>query len=420
MCPVTSRAVTVGLGAAYVAASALGPLVLKTTPSDLDVFFWPAAETAVSGHPLLIYSTVLHGNFFMDNGPLGLVPLVPVVALANALGWAGSLTGRAALAGAVVSLFALLLAYQAVRFTTSARGHLRWSLAVACTVLLAPALWIGVLDYGHIEQPLELCLVLLAVAWFRSSGNALTGVALGLAALTRTIAGLCAIPIVLAQIAARRGRPAAVTTVTAAITVLVILVPFLLADGPAVTHSLFTNRGSLPIEGGSFWVVARQASWSGLVEHVDAYLGAAVAIVLVAVTLRRRPGVATTQAGLMGLVTVASCCVPLFAKTDFPYYLLEPYVFAVLWWLARPGDSRNWRGVVPLLLTIDVFVVKAALLSPFSIGGVVAGVSSSVIVATATALVMVDLLHAPANAVAPRMSRQGSHQQGVAEGREAK
>ena len=104
-----------GLGAVYVAASTVTPLVLKTTPSDLDLYFWPSAETVVAGHPLLIYSTDPHAVFFNDNGPIGLIPLVPIAALANALGWAGSLTGRAALTGAVVSLFVLLLAYQAVR-----------------------------------------------------------------------------------------------------------------------------------------------------------------------------------------------------------------------------------------------------------------------------------------------------------------
>ena len=97
---VTSRAVTAGLGAVYVAASVVAPLILKTTPSDLDLYFWPSAETVVSGHPLLIYTAHLHDVYTNDNGPLGLVPLIPVAALANALGWAGSLAGRAALAGA--------------------------------------------------------------------------------------------------------------------------------------------------------------------------------------------------------------------------------------------------------------------------------------------------------------------------------
>jgi hypothetical protein len=93
------------------------------------------------------------------------------------------------------------------------------------------------------------------------------------------------------------------------------------------------------------------------------------------------------------LLTVASCCFPLFAKTVFPYYLLEPYVFAAMWWLARPGSALNWRGLVPLLLTSDVFIVKAASTSPFSAWGVVAGVVSSAVVAAAVALVTLDLLH---------------------------
>src|ERR1700686_234393 len=92
--PVTSRAVTVGLGAVYVAASTVSPLVLKTTPSDLDLYFWPSAESVVAGHPLLIYSTAPHAIFFHENGPVGLIPLVPIAALANVLGWAGTLAGR--------------------------------------------------------------------------------------------------------------------------------------------------------------------------------------------------------------------------------------------------------------------------------------------------------------------------------------
>src|ERR1700719_4580204 len=57
---VISRAATVGLGALYVGAWAVSSLVLKTTPSDLDLYFWPSAETIVSGHPLLIYAAHVH------------------------------------------------------------------------------------------------------------------------------------------------------------------------------------------------------------------------------------------------------------------------------------------------------------------------------------------------------------------------
>src|ERR1700689_1296533 len=186
---ITSRGLTVGLGVLYIAASTVAPMVLKTAPSDLDLYLWPEAEVIVGGHPLLVYATYTHALNQNDNGPLGLIPLVPVVALANALGWAGSLIGRAALSGAVASLFALLLSFQAVRFTAAARGEARWPLAVAATLLLAPALWIAILDYGHVEQPVDLCLVLFAITCSLRKQNVVSGVAFGAAILARTIAG---------------------------------------------------------------------------------------------------------------------------------------------------------------------------------------------------------------------------------------
>lgn len=409
----TSRALTAGLGVLYVAASTVAPLVLKTTPSDLDLFFWPSAETVVAGHPLLIYAAHAHDLYLDDNGPLGLVPLVPMAALANALGWAGSLSGRAALSGAVVSLFVLLLAYQAVRFTAAARGDSPWPLAVAATVLLAPALWIAIIDYGHTEQPVELCLVLCVVTCSLRRRSLLSGIALGAAVLTRTVAGFCVIPLLLLPLATRRSRAAATTALATLVTVGVGLTPFVLADAQAVSHSLLTYRATLPIGGGSFWVIARQASWAGIVRSGDVYLGAAAAIVLVAMSLRRRPAVATTHAGLIGLITVASCCFPLFAKTVFPYYLAEPYVFATLWWLARPGTARNWRVLVPLILAIDVFIVKAATTSPFSAAGAVEGVMSSIALGAAMALVTVDLLRASDDPAAPRAAREASRPRSV-------
>ena len=401
---------TAGVGVAFVAASIVSPLVLKTTPSDLDLYFWPSAETVVNGHPLLIYAAHVHDVYPNANGPLGLVPLVPVVALADALGWASSLAGRASMAGAVVSLAVLLLAYQVVGFAASARGGVRHPLGIASTVLIAPALWIAVLDYGHVEQPIELCLVLFALSSLLSDRNVLSGIALGAAVLTRTIAGFCLIPLMFAPLATRRIRPAATIVLAAGATIGAGILPFFLADANAVTHALITYRGSLPIGGGSFLVVAREAAWAGLLKGGDVYVAVAVAIALTGLTLLRKPTLATTHAGLAGLVTVASCCFPLFAKTVFPYYLLEPYVFATLWWLARPGSARTWRAVVPGLLTIDVFIVKAASISPFSAWGIVAGITSSATVAVAVALVTFDLLRSPEHAADQVVQRVHSPQ----------
>ncbi len=343
MAPVGSRAVFAGVGALYVAMFAVASLALKTTPSDLDYFFWPASETVVSGHPLLVYSTPLTIVSANDNGPLGLVPLVPVAAVANALRVAGNLGIRAALVDSVMALFILLLAYQAVRLITRARGEVAWPLAAAATIALAPAVLIGVLDYGHIEQPVELCLVLLAVEFALQNRSASTGIAIGAAVLARTVALFTAVPLVLIPLAAHRVRPAVIVALAGALTIAIGLAPFVLADRAAAVHSLVGFRGTLPIVGGSFWVLARGSLLSGVAQHWDAGIAAVLAVALVATTLVRRPATPSTVAGLLGLLTVASCCLPLVAKTVFPYYLVEPAALSTVWWLARPGSARNWR-----------------------------------------------------------------------------
>ncbi len=383
----------------YAGAWVLIALVLKTTPSDLDLYFWPSAETVAGGHPLLIYSAYGHDLYPNANGPLGLAPLIPVVALANALGWAGNIGARSAIAGAVVSVFVMLLAYQVVRMVGRGRGVVEWRLATACTVLLAPALWVGVIDYGHIEQPIEVCFVLLGAGWALGGRSAPAGVAAGAAVLTRTIAAFSVIPLALVPVAMRSARRSAVTIAACGVTVVAGVAPFLIADGRSVTHSLFTYRGTLPIGGGSFWFAARQTGWAGVAQYGDVAIAAVVGAALVAITLRRQMTVAYTPAGLFGLLTVTAACFPLFAKTVFDYYLVEPYVFAVVWWLARPGSARNWRVLVPVLLTADVLLSKVG--EVLSTDWLIAeGVTSSAVLAVVVAMVTADLWRSPRHRVA--------------------
>jgi len=374
----------------YAAAWVVFSLVLKTTPSDLDLYFWPSAETVVHGHPLLIYSAYGHDVYPNANGPLGLVPLIPVVALADALGWAGDIGARSALAGAVVSVFVMLLAYQVVRLVRLGHGAGEWRPAVASTVLLAPALWVGVIDYGHIEQPIELCVVLLGAGWALRGRSAAAGVAAGAAVLTRTIAAFSMIPVAVVPLARHSARCSAVTIATCTVTVVAGIAPFLIADGTAVTHSLVTYRGTLPVGGGSFWFAARQTGWIAVARYGDVAIAAVAGVALMAITLRRHIAVAFTPAGLFGLLTVTAACFPLFAKTVFDYYLVEPYIFSVVWWLARPGSARNWRALAPVLLTADVLLSKLGEL--VSTDWLIAeGVTSSLILAVVVAMVTADL-----------------------------
>lgn len=388
------RAGTATLAVLYAGAWVVTSLVLKSTPTDLDLYFWPSAETVAGGHPLLIYSAYGHDVYPNANGPLGLAPLIPVVVLANALGWAGNLGARSALAGAVVSVFVMLLACQVVRLVGQGRGGVERRLPTACTVLLAPALWIGVIDYGHIEQPIELCFVLLGAGWALRGRSASAGVSVGAAVLTRTIAAFSVIPLALVPLARRSARGSASTIAACGVTVAAGLAPFLIADGPAVTHSLLTYRGTLPIGGGSFWIVARQTGWAGVAQYGDVAIAALAGTALVAITLRRHITMAFTPAGLFGLLTVASACFPLFAKTVFDYYLVEPYIFGVVWWLARPGSAVSWRVLVPVLLTADVLLSKLGEVVPTD-WLIAEGITSSVIIAVVVTMVTADLWRSP-------------------------
>lgn len=388
------RAAFVGLAALYVAAWTVSSLALKTNPSDLDLYFWPSAEHVIGGHPLLIYSAHLRDTYPNANGPLGLVVLLPIAAAANGLGWADNFGARAALAGAMVSILVLLLSYQAFRLVSIARSGTERRIAVIGMMLFAPALWMAVIDYGHVEQPIELCCTLLALAFMNRSRWTPAGIGLGAAILARTTALFCLIPFALLPLATRRLQPAMLVVLASVVTVAAGLAPFVVADPPAAVHSLLAYRGSLPIGGGSFWVIARDTGFANIGRYGDVYLALAAATAL-AVVILRRPSPTTSITGILGLLTVTSACFPLFAKTVFPYYLVEPYVFGALWWLARPGSARNWRAVVPLILTCDVFLAKAGTL-PLSAGWDVAeGVASSMLVALVVALVTVDLVRSP-------------------------
>jgi hypothetical protein len=385
------QTVIAGLVSAYLAVWGASSLVLRQT-SDLDVFFWPSAETAAHGHPLLIYSANTLGQGPNANGPLGLLPLIPLAAVANRMGWADDVGLRTGITDAVFAVFALLLAATAVRTIERAHGALEWRLAAPCVFLLAPALWISVGDYGHLEQPIELWLVVLAVRYATRQRSVTAGIALGLAVLTRSTALLYIIPFALLPLASRRIKPTATVLSVTAIVAAAGFAPFFIADGANTVHSLVTYRGDVPIAGGSFWVAALGTSWAGVAQHADAYLVLAASALLSVTILWRRPGVATTTAGFFGLLTVVAACFPMLSTTAFPYYLIEPYVFAAIWWLARPGSTLNWRLAVPLLLTADAFLAKWGSNLPFSGLGLVEGVAFSVLLALVIGFVLGDLL----------------------------
>ena len=116
---------------------------------------------------------------------------------------------RDALTVGPFAVFTLLLAHEAVLAVEAGRGEPTRRLLVAAVFLLAPPLWVALVGFGHIEQPLELWLILLGVRLQGRGAPLWAGVCLGLAVMTRSVAAVCLLPLVLALLADRRwGRAA--------------------------------------------------------------------------------------------------------------------------------------------------------------------------------------------------------------------
>jgi hypothetical protein len=378
------------------AAAFLGGLVLATlvlwSRSDLDVFRWPMAELALRGHPLVVY-TVHSGIFRSDDGPLSLLPLSAVVATLNTLGWQADAPLRDAVVMGVFGLFALAFAREAVRVVEGVRGHpLPHPYATWSAFLLAPPLWIGLVGYGHAELPLELWLLLLTVRQLDRGRSAVAGCLLGLALLTQTAALLAALPLVLILLAGRRFRAAAILLGTAAIVTAAGLLPFLLADGRDVIASLITYRGQVPALGGSLWTLFPHTALATFIQHHDALVFGAVAVVLVGLAVRGGGDNVPAPPRVCALMALSTACLPLLAKSVWPYYLVEPCAFATIWWLARPGTVENWRLCVPVLFAAASLALLLA--AP--------AICVSLPIAGGMALLLVDLLGVSAQRVAAR------------------
>lgn len=360
--------------------------------SDLDLFFWPAAQTVVAGHPLSIYAGNHQGAGPYANGPLGLLPILPAAAIARLVGAAETIAVRTALVEAVAAVCCLIMAATALAIVRRGRGQIEWPLATGCAFLVAPTIWISVADFGHVEQPLLLTFVLGAGLCLWRQRVLLGSVMLGFALLTRETAILYLFPVALGLAVWRGGAEALRFTVVALLTAVIGFLPFILTHGIGVFMSVWAARGNAPIGGGSFWVLFFRAAWSQLVPRIDNLLVIGVSLTLTSVLVRRAPRRAVDPAGLCGLLAIAASCFPMLAKSAFPYYFVEPYVFAALWWLARPGPAWNWRVAVPFVITLDALLLNWAARLPFEGWGLIAGALSSGLMAVVIGLIGVDLL----------------------------
>ena len=327
--------------------------LLPFQPTDLDIFFWPSARIAVNGHLFSVYAAGGQALYPNANGPVSLLPLSAIGVLLNAVGWLDASAPRRGIALGVFCLFILLMAREAVAAIERLRGaplipSVR--LLVYAVLTLSPLAWQSVAGYGHIEQPIEIWLLLLAARWLGEGRPLRAGIAFGASILTRSSVVLMTVPLGLAGW--RRSLRGALTFFLGAVGAgAAILLPFLVADPYDVIHSLFTYRGSLQVGAGSVWSLARDTSLETLVQHYD--IVAIVAVVL-ATNLWLARGNRLDEGHLFAGMTVTAAAFAMLAKTVWPYYFLEVYVLGSVWtfgtWRARDGALR--LVLVPIAVSV--------------------------------------------------------------------
>jgi hypothetical protein len=359
------RAATWALGFGYAVVWAIAGWLWMVPPNDLDNFFLPAVRIALGGHPLLVYTVRYWAIIANDNGPLGLVILTPVVAVGERLGWMDNVGLRRLLILGTFSVFSLLMAREAVAAIDRLRGATLEGLSrvLAYGVFVAsPTLWMSVLGYGHIEQPMTLWLVLLGVRSLGSGRSAAAGISFGLAVLTRSLAALSLIPLGLLLLARRRWRALAWLARSAALIVALGLLPFVLADPADTIYSLVTHRGSLPVGGGSPWQLLVGTPYLWVPQHWDVLFVLALAALLTLIVIVARKDLEPSSRDIYGLLALTALTLPLLAKSVWPYYFLDAYVFGAVWWLGQAGalawGRRLIGAAIPLIAIIGTLLTE--------------------------------------------------------------
>jgi hypothetical protein len=413
-----TRAAAWALGLAYAAAWAVAGWLWTSPLNDLDYFSLPAVRIALNGHPFQVYAVRYQGYIANDNGPLSLAPLTAVAGLASRLGWLDDEHRRRMLILAAFSVFSLLMAREAVAAIDRIRGARLegwWRLLAYGVFLTSPILWNSVLGYGHIEQPMTIWLVLLGVRTLASDRAMVAGFCFGLALLTRSLAALPLIPLVLLLLVRRRWTSLSRMVGSSAAVVALGLLPFLLADPANTIYSLVTHRGDVPVAAGSFWQLVVGTPYEWLPQHLDVLFVLGTAGLASLIVLLCRGDLEPWSADLYGLLALTAVALPLLAKNVWPYYFLDAYVFGAIWWLGSPGwlafRRRLIVAAIPIVAMLGTLATEYEMGDPSGRVRLAEGVGMGVILAVLLAALAVRLAwrRRPAMAVAETSPASASH-----------
>jgi hypothetical protein len=149
---------------------------------------------------------------------------------------------------------------------------------------------------------------------------------------------------------------------SAGVTVALGVLPFLIADPKDTIYSLLTHRGSLPVSGGSIWQLVVETPFQWVPQHFDVLFVFGLAVVMSLVVIAARKDLEPSSRDFYGLLALTALALPLLAKSVWPYYFLDAYVFGGIWWLGQAAPLALGRrliaAAIPIVATIGTLLTE--------------------------------------------------------------
>jgi hypothetical protein len=168
--------------------------------------------------------------------------------------------------------------------------------------------------------------------------------------------------------------------------------PFLLTDPKDTIYSLLTHRGSLPVSGGSIWQLVVGTPYQWLPQRADVFFVLGLAVLLGLIVIAARKDLEPSSRDTYGLLALTALTLPLLAKSVWPYYFLDAYVFGAVWWLGQADPLALGHRLIGAALLL--VATLGTLLTEYEMGasnagirlpeGVAMGVVLAVLIATVT------------------------------------
>jgi hypothetical protein len=142
------------------------------------------------------------------------------------------------------------------------------------------------------------------------------------------------------------------------------------------------------VGGGSLWQLVVGTPYQWLPQRADVLFVFGLAALLSLTVIAARKDLEPSSRDIYGLLALTALTLPLLAKSVWPYYFLDAYVFGAVWWLGQPSPLA-WRRIVgatiPIIASVGTLLTEYEM--PASAGrtrlweGVAMGAALSVLTA---------------------------------------